>query len=96
MAGFQWFRIGPIWSQDGRELFYQTRGDAGAVRMMAVTIETEPTLSPGNPVTLFEGPYRLGELTAVNAFDVSADGQRFLMVKRGSAGDQLQIIVVQN
>ena len=42
----------PVWSVDGRELFYR-HGD----RMMAVPITTEPELEVGEPVELWETPY---------------------------------------
>ena len=42
----------PLWSPDGRELFYRS-GDA----TMAVEVETEPTFKRGNPKILFKGTY---------------------------------------
>ena len=42
----------PVWSRDGRELFY-LNGDA----MMAVEIRTSPTFTAGAPRMLFEGRY---------------------------------------
>ena len=42
----------PVWSPDGRELFYRN-GRA----MMAVSIETEPSFSASRPELLFTGPY---------------------------------------
>ena len=42
----------PVWSRDGRELFY-LNGD----RMMAVEITTAPTFRAGTPRLLFEGRY---------------------------------------
>ena len=83
----------PIWSRDGRELFY--RGPGG--QMMAVPVETEPTFNPGNPEALFGGPYPEGGGVQ---YDVAPDGQRFLMIKGGGGTDgpaaQSQIVVVQN
>ena len=65
----------PVWNPNGRELFYR-QGE----RMMAVDIVTQPAFSAGRPKLLFEGPYLLsaGNLPA---YDVSRDGQRFLMVE---------------
>jgi serine/threonine-protein kinase len=67
---------GPIWSRDGREIFY-TDGN----KMMVIPVETEPTFSPGAPRQLFEyefqrvyGPWP--------TYDVAPDGQRFLMLRR--------------
>ena len=66
--------------------------------MMAVTIETDVSFIPGNPVELFEGSY-VDDSLPIN-YDVSADGQRFLMIKRGqftdSASARTEIMVVEN
>jgi serine/threonine protein kinase len=67
----------PLWSPDGRELFYRS-GDA----VMAVAVETEPMLSLGTPVILFRDIYA-GFTTDISAttWDISPDGKRFLMMK---------------
>jgi serine/threonine-protein kinase len=65
----------PVWNPNGRELFYRS-GD----KMMAVDIATQPSFAAGKPRMLFEGPYQPTEATAPN-YDVSRDGQRFLMLK---------------
>jgi eukaryotic-like serine/threonine-protein kinase len=83
----------PVWNPNGKELFYRS-GD----KMMAVDIATQPGFSTGNPHTLFEGPYQLS-LSPIAAYDVSADGQRFLMVKPDeqiSSTSLTQIVVVLN
>jgi Tol biopolymer transport system component len=68
----------PLWSASGRELFYRS-GD----RMMDVDISTEGDFLAGKPRQLFEGSYVLagGGYARAN-YDVSPDGQRFLMLKR--------------
>ncbi len=76
----------PLWNAEGRELFYV---DAESTeqpirRMFAVPVQTDPTFSYGNPVLLFEGEYATGGSNG-RAYDVAADGQRFLMVKEGTA-----------
>jgi serine/threonine-protein kinase len=58
----------PLWSPDGRTLFYV--GPDGA---MAVPVETDPSFILGTPKNLFSGPYL--------DWDISPDGKRFLMVK---------------
>lgn len=86
----------PRWSGDGRELFYRT-----GLSMMAASFDPEAD-SPVEPANeLFQGDYRLTALTDSVHYDVSADGQRFLMLERArgqglnsAAGHQ--IIVVQN
>ena len=65
---------GPRWSRDGRELFYW----APPGKIMSVSVTTTPAFNWSKPVMLFEGPYPL-------AYDVSADGKRFLMLKEANA-----------
>jgi Tol biopolymer transport system component len=65
----------PVWNPNGRELFYRS-GD----KMMAVDIATQPGFTVGKPRMLFEGPYQPTPVTFPN-YDVSPDGQRFLMLK---------------
>ena len=45
--------------------------------MMAVDVTTSPSFLAGKPRVLFAGRYRPGERTA---YDITHDGQRFLMV----------------
>jgi Tol biopolymer transport system component/DNA-binding winged helix-turn-helix (wHTH) protein len=65
----------PVWNPNGRELFYRS-GD----KMMAVEITTQPSFAAGKPRVLFEGKYLPAVFTVPN-YDVSPDGQRFLMIK---------------
>jgi len=70
--------IEPVWNPNGRELFYRS-GD----KMMAVGIVTHPGFSAGKPRMLFAGQYvgsGAGADSGAN-YDVSPDGQRFLMLK---------------
>ena len=64
----------PLWSADGRELFYR-----GGGYLVVVPLQLDPTFSPGAPERLF----RTDAYAEVGPrdFDVSADGQRFLMLK---------------
>jgi len=82
----------PLWNPNGRELFYRS-GD----KMMAVEITTKPSFSAGKPKVLFEGRYQLAPGTFPN-YDVSPDGQRFLMLKPSEQGaaSPTQINVVLN
>ncbi len=83
--------IGPVWAPGGQELFYRN-GDA----MMVVDIKTEPAFTAGSPVVLFTGRYTIWG-GFVN-YDISPDGQRFLMIKEvdEEEGQQDQINVVLN
>ena len=66
---------GPVWNPKGHELFYRYGG-----KMMAVDIDTRPSFAVGKPRVLFAGPYALSSVPEAN-YDVSPDGQRFLMLK---------------
>ena len=67
----------PMWSRNGREIFYRD-----GQRMMAVDITTQPGFIAGKPHELFEGDYlKNGAGYARPNYDISPDGQRFLMVK---------------
>jgi len=82
----------PVWNRNGRELFYRS-GD----KIMVVDIATQPGFSAGKPRMLFQGQYVPTALT-LPYYDVSADGQRFLMLKASeqAGAAPTQIIVVQN
>jgi hypothetical protein len=81
----------PVWNRNGRELFYRS-GD----KMMAVEITTQPNFIVGKPRMLFEGRYRPTPATSPN-YDVSPDGQRFLMLKpveqAQSAPTQINVVL---
>jgi serine/threonine-protein kinase len=80
----------PVWNPKGRELFYRSRN-----KMMAVDVTTQGTFSAGKPRVLFEGSYVPTPLTFQD-YDVSPDGQRFLMLKPDKAQFPPQINVVLN
>jgi dipeptidyl aminopeptidase/acylaminoacyl peptidase len=66
----------PVWARDGRGLFYR-QGD----RMMEVRLAGGGAdLQAGRPQALFESPFGKGSIDAAN-YDVTQDGQRFLMVQ---------------
>jgi serine/threonine-protein kinase len=72
------------------ELFYRN-GD----KMMVVKMNTKPTLAAGDPQVVFEGSHYVP--AALDTFDVSPDGKRFLMIKEpDQAASVTQIDVVLN
>jgi serine/threonine-protein kinase len=77
---------GPVWAPDGSELFYR-QGTA----VMAVPVETEPELAVGAPMQLFDGPY-LVDGTGHASYDISPDGERFLMIAQGAA-NRLEVVL---
>ena len=73
----------PMWRRDMSELFYRN-GDS----MMTVTVAVGSTLQPGKPKQLWQGRYDAGAgsscgMTGPSSanYDVSSDGQRFLMIR---------------
>ena len=62
--------------------------------MMAIPIREEPAFGFGNPELLFEGSYRRGGNGS--GYDVTGDGQRFVMMPLASDAATAQIHVVLN
>jgi serine/threonine protein kinase/Tol biopolymer transport system component len=80
---------GPVWNPNGPELFYRSGN-----KMMKVDIATQPGFAPGTPQVLFEGGYE-ADVPGAN-YDVSPDGQRFLMIKANeqqSAPTQINVVL---
>ena len=73
----------PVWSRNGEVFYRSLRGD----RMFAVSAGTTPTLKVGPPVALFDSPYYISPTNSPRPqYDVTPDGQRFLMLATLSAG----------
>jgi serine/threonine-protein kinase len=85
--------IQPLWARDGQELFYRN-GEA----VMVVSIQTDPSFTVGNPEVVFEGPYlgAVSEAFNARAYDVSPDGERFLMIRPLESAVVPEIVIVQN
>jgi serine/threonine-protein kinase len=79
----------PVWSRDGKELFYNDEGD----RMVAVPVDTSgATFTWGPAQVLFDIPATL--TVPDRSYDVSPDGQRFLFVKDDTNIRAPDIVVV--
>ena len=76
----------PVWSRDGQELFYRN-GD----QMMAVAVELGSEFILGRPTVLFEGPYLVNNDATFPQYDVSLDGQQFLMVTSGVTRNETSV-----
>ncbi len=79
----------PRWTRGGRELVF--RDDS---RLMSVTVDPA-TGELGAPTVIFEGEY-LYSIREARSYDVSSDGERFLMVKRPPENAPRQIVIVTN
>jgi eukaryotic-like serine/threonine-protein kinase len=80
----------PVWSADGRELFYR-QGTA----MMAVPVDVSGTLKVGPAELLFDDPSYVGTSGDLR-YDVSRDGRQFVTPKADDASTSRQLIIVQN
>jgi Tol biopolymer transport system component len=70
----------PAWSNDGSELFYLTYGSGAKIVMNAVPVKIAGSqFSAGASRKLFEGRY--GMTAPFRSYDVTPDGQRFLMIQ---------------
>jgi serine/threonine-protein kinase len=80
----------PTWSPNGRELFYVSR----SLELMTVEVSTTEGFRVGNRRALFPLDGYRRHFTH-RAFDVTADGQHFIMIKDGApvAGN---LVVVDN
>jgi len=81
----------PVWSRDGRKLFYRGTSE-GDIDMVVADVQTTPTFRVSGRKKLFS----VGEFVPTNphaSYDVSPDGKTFLMVRRSAAG---RLMVIQN
>jgi Tol biopolymer transport system component len=70
----------PIWSRDGREIFYRTE-DGGVMSVPIRVSQAAPYLSPGTPVRVVTPVNTIREWATGPNYDVSLDGRRFLFIK---------------
>ena len=90
------------WSRNGRELFYLD--GEGMLTSVAVPAAPGSTFSPGPPVKILNKSYHAGASILgldLRAYDVSPDGQRFLMIKEPDSAPPtspaaVNIVVVLN
>ena len=88
----------PVWRRSGGELYYRS-----GARMMAVSVTTSPQFKAGAPRLLWEGQYSSGSGSSCGmpgvasaSYDVTPDGQRFLMVRDEDTAVASKIVVVLN
>jgi serine/threonine-protein kinase len=88
----------PLWARSGRELFYL---DDAANRLIVVPVQTGgQTFTAGNPVKVFDNRM-VNTGIAQRSFDISPDGQRFLVIKdaaneQSSTATPASMVVVVN
>ena len=83
----------PLWSRDGRELFFESAGG-----LMRVALRAGAAFAVDTPTRLIDGPPSYG--TRGRMYDVSPDGKRFLMIKAVAGEDgappPARLVLVQN
>jgi len=83
----------PRWRQDGKELFYLSADG----KMMAVAVTAGPSFAAGSPVALFQ-THRRQPVSSLDVFsyDVSGDGQRFLIDAKVDEANAAPLSVLLN
>jgi Tol biopolymer transport system component len=83
----------PRWRGDGKELFYL----AADGKIMAVPVKEGANFNPGAPAALFQANERAPVATSEQvAYDVTQDGQRFLINTHERSGEIQPMSVVLN
>jgi dipeptidyl aminopeptidase/acylaminoacyl peptidase len=77
----------PVWRRDGKELFYLAADN----RLMVVPVKVGSSFESGVPAALF----RI-DPAVEHAYDVTSDGQRFLVNTNVTRAESLPITVVVN
>jgi eukaryotic-like serine/threonine-protein kinase len=77
----------PRWARNGREIFYRN-----GTRMMSATVQIQPTFAAARPVELFDRKFDRGG--TVGGYDVSQDGQTFVMTRSEHASPtEIRVVV---
>jgi Tol biopolymer transport system component len=83
----------PRWRRDGKELFYLSAEG----KMMAVPVKLGTSFESGAPVTLFQTHMRQSiSAQDVFSYDVSADGQKFLVNTKVDTSNSAPLSVILN
>lgn len=82
----------PRWRRDGKELYFI---EPGTRALMAAPVMSSETLQAGAPAPLFTLRYT-SRLVAQYPYDVSADGQRFLVISPEAEGGITPVTVLLN
>ena len=82
----------PVWSPDGKKLYYRAPEE-----LMVVTVETRPTFSVSRPQAVLEDSFeRWPGQPGFRNYDISPDGERFLVLESGEQTQYDTIHVVLN
>ena len=75
--------LSPLWSPDGKQIFYVEAKDGFSGQLMSVDVRTEPNFSFANPMRL---PIDRIAVRAANVrmYDITPDGKEFLVTLTGT------------
>jgi eukaryotic-like serine/threonine-protein kinase len=87
----------PLWSRDGRELFYRQSYYQRENQAFVVDVQTGPVFSASKPRLLFTAQGYSG-MGPIRTWDISPDGHRFLVVKMEERKSRpvTELVLVQN
>jgi eukaryotic-like serine/threonine-protein kinase len=77
----------PSWNRNGKEIFYRIGN-----KMMVVDVSGSVDVTLSQPRQLFEQRYVFQNISLAN-YDVSPDGQRFVMVKDETGSGRLNVVL---
>jgi len=77
----------PVWAHSGEELFYRSEQE-----MMVVAVETQPTFKAEAPRILFEGFHTPAYMGLGTNYDISPDGQSFVMVQASGFENEIHVV----
>ncbi len=83
--------LAPVWSARGDELFFlDLRGN-----MVAVRVTTGESFAAGDAQVLFVAGDLSARAVSRRNYDVTPDGQRFMMVRRAGGATRAQMVVIE-
>jgi serine/threonine protein kinase len=82
----------PRWRADGNELYYYSLSG----EIIAIPVKTEGSFEAGNPSVLFQATLQRRIGFQIGPYDVSKDGQRFLLNASLSGTSSRKMIIVLN
>ena len=78
----------PVWQRDGKQLFYPESGN-----IMGVDIATQPTFHASTPKVIVPAKTMGNFPSGPFGFNISPDGQRFLIRQQGAQTAQINVIL---
>jgi Tol biopolymer transport system component len=83
----------PVWSPTGREIFYRS---LDGTRMLTVAVQTNPRFTASAPKLVFEGNYYFHQGGFYPTYDVTRNGQQFIMIEAEQQATANRLIIAVN